>query len=181
MNEKIAALFKSYRTSESISSAELAERAGVSQGTISNIENGKFGKRKNSLETIRKIILAVRMPISDDVAEYIEINADGDNFKESTVYKAGAHTHIPATKNTFLKIKAETFLNSEGLDKEDEDAVELRKQSHYFESDIILSTYLKFIEDHQGEINQIVMRKLQERGAKLYKQYYQEEKNNGKR
>lgn len=180
MNEKIAALFKSYRTFENLSSAELAEKAGVSQGTISNIENGKFGKRKNSLETIRKIILAVGMPVSDDVAEYIEINADGDNFKESTAYKAGAHTLIPVTKNTFLKITAETFLNSTGLDKKDEDAVELRKQSHYFESDIILSTYLKFIDDHKDEIKQIVLQKLQERGAKLYKQY-QEEKNNGKR
>ncbi|WP_342501297.1 helix-turn-helix transcriptional regulator [Bacillus sp. FSL W7-1582] len=180
MNEKIAALFKSYRTFENISSAELAERAGVSQGTISNIENGKFGKRKNSLETIRKVILAVGMPVSDDVAEYIGINADGDNFKESTAYKAGGHTHIPVTKNTFLKITAETFLNSTGLNKEDEDAVELRKQSHYFESDIIISTYLNFIDDHKEEIKQIIMRKLQERGAKLYKQY-QEEKNNGER
>jgi DNA-binding XRE family transcriptional regulator len=52
---------KTYREQAFISKAELARKAGISEETISRIENGKSCR----LETKRKIILAFGLELSE--------------------------------------------------------------------------------------------------------------------
>ncbi|CAF1784524.1 MULTISPECIES: helix-turn-helix domain-containing protein [Bacillus] len=51
----IGQLLKQQRILKDFTGTELAECLGLSQGTVSNIENGKFGQRKNSLQTVKRI------------------------------------------------------------------------------------------------------------------------------
>ncbi|MFC7805829.1 helix-turn-helix domain-containing protein [Bacillus subtilis] len=51
----IGQLLKQQRILKDITGTKLAECLGLSQGTVSNIENGKFGQRKNSLQAVKRI------------------------------------------------------------------------------------------------------------------------------
>ncbi|MBP3047283.1 helix-turn-helix transcriptional regulator [Bacillus subtilis subsp. subtilis] len=53
----IGQLLKQQRILKDITGTKLAECLGLSQGTVSNIENGKFGQRKNSLQTVKRIAI----------------------------------------------------------------------------------------------------------------------------
>jgi transcriptional regulator with XRE-family HTH domain len=63
-------IIKKYRKDHNLTSKQLAELVGVSQGTISNIETGKTNP---SFENIKKIANIVDMP-KEIISSYYDIN-----------------------------------------------------------------------------------------------------------
>ncbi|WP_416731351.1 helix-turn-helix transcriptional regulator [Fictibacillus sp. JL2B1089] len=66
MNKRLGEIIRKSREEKNITSSELAKMIGISQATVSNIENGKFGKRKSTITNLKTIIKGLDIDIEDD-------------------------------------------------------------------------------------------------------------------
>ncbi|MEY8820833.1 helix-turn-helix transcriptional regulator [Bacillus subtilis] len=176
MSEKIGKLIKEHRESQRMTSAELATLAGVSQGTISNIENGRFGARKGSIEKVRQIVTLLQMDISDDVAEYLFIDKDKFPPTKRVVYNDEMIFDVTNVTRALIEISTRKKVVSEDAyphEKAHADEV------YTFESDVVINTIMDYLKDNHKEIGQKILDNLRFKSSKLleiYKKYDQKEK-----
>jgi transcriptional regulator with XRE-family HTH domain len=86
---KLGELIKSFRESKGLSKIELAERAGVSQTHIQNIE---IGKREGTFETINKLLGSLGLKSIEgninqqiNISELVSLLTDMDNNGSETI------------------------------------------------------------------------------------------------
>lgn len=84
LNTRLGELIRQTREEKNITSSELAKIAGVSQGTISNIENGKFGRRKSTISTLKTIIKGLDIKIEDEEINSF-LNSEKSALEEFTL------------------------------------------------------------------------------------------------
>lgn len=174
MNEIIGNLIKEHREQLNITSAELAKKVGVSQATISNIENGKFGKRTSSLNIINDIISVLDINIDNkEITDYIKTNNDDEN-NESSDNKLKKEVDISFTAGKCTEV----FINiSTKIPKEIEiknltpDEKESLKYNHMFETNVIVKTLVNFLTENEKKINSLIIDNLNLELEKMRKSY----------
>ncbi|MGG4275880.1 MULTISPECIES: helix-turn-helix domain-containing protein [Bacillus subtilis group] len=167
-NERIGKLIRNYRLKEKMSSADFAIFVGVSQGTISNIENGKFGQRKNSLQTVKAIIDMCGIELPPDIAEFLNIEPSNVDAEENERILVASRDMWDVTKSTSVAIQLRTFVNAESRSDEDLDYLE---RSYLYETDVIVNTIMEFIDDNKKEIRKKILENLREKSLKFLEQY----------
>lgn len=181
MNYKIGNLIKKQREKLNITSTELANKIGVSQGTISNIENGKIGKRASSLDVIRKIISELKIPLENDVKEYLNFHNDiakhNESFNKNPAYsapfiKGSQFVFKEVGKVSEVEIKIDTYI-SEDIDLSNLSASEKNKiQGMFiFESGIITKTIEEFMEQNTSQLEELINKNLNDEFKKLLSSY----------
>ncbi|AVI29875.1 XRE family transcriptional regulator [Bacillus velezensis] len=171
-NERIGKLIRNYRLKEKMSSADFALFVGVSQGTVSNIENGKFGQRKNSLQTVKSIIEMCGIDLPPDIAEFLNIEPEPTNENDDTEKILVASRDIwDVTSSTSVAIQLRTFVNGKDLDEGLEGELNSREKSYLYETDVVVNTLMEFIEENKKEIRKKVLENLREKSLRFLKQY----------
>ena len=172
-NERIGKLIRNYRLKEKMSSADFALLVGVSQGTISNIENGKFGQRKNSLQTVKRIIEICEIELPPDIAEFLNIEPEPtiENDYDTEKILVASRDMWDVTSSTSVAIQLRTFVNGKDLDEGLEEERNSREKSYIYESDVVVNTLMEFIEENKKEIRKKVLENLREKSLRFLKQY----------
>lgn len=167
MNTKIGTLIKNYREQANITSKELADKIGVSQGTVSNIENGKIGRRTSSLELVRKLIEVLNIPIDDDIKNYLNIDSISDepnaNLQNKMVQVGSVCGHVSEVIIQAKTTIKESFNISNDLDEKELTDIQI---GYLIESPIILKTISDYISDNNDEIKKLIHENI--------KKYYEE-------
>ncbi|WEZ22072.1 helix-turn-helix domain-containing protein [Bacillus subtilis] len=85
MNKEIGHLIRKTREDKKIRAIDLAEKVGVSTATISNIENGKIGKRISVIQTIINILdqLGIDYDNDEEIMSFISDNLPNRNKKKN--------------------------------------------------------------------------------------------------
>ncbi|MED4623980.1 helix-turn-helix transcriptional regulator [Bacillus velezensis] len=167
-NERIGKLIRNYRLKEKMSSADFALFVGVSQGTVSNIENGKFGQRKNSLQTVKSIIEMCGIDLPPDIAEFLNIEPSNVDDEENERILVASRDMWDVTKSTSVAIQLRTFVNAGSRSDEELDSLE---RSYLYETDVVVNTLMEFIDDNKKEIRKKILENLREKSLKFLEQY----------
>lgn len=167
-NERIGKLIRNYRLKEKMSSADFALFVGVSQGTVSNIENGKFGQRKNSLQTVKSIIEMCGIDLPPDIAEFLNIEPSNVDDEENERILVASRDMWDVTKSTSVAIQLSTFVNAESRSDKELDSLE---RSYLYETDVVVNTLMEFIDDNKKEIRKKILENLREKSLKFLEQY----------
>lgn len=153
-NNKIGTLIKNTRKESGIKSVELANKINVSQGTISNIENGKFtNKSKSTIKHINNIIEVLSIRLPKNLQDYLEGNDDLEDFpgetflSKSTIYYEG----IGMVSDLKISISAE-LSKSINLEEIESDGVSFIKSVSKFERDALINAVIDFINENKGEL-----------------------------
>ncbi|MBT2627154.1 helix-turn-helix transcriptional regulator [Bacillus sp. ISL-32] len=170
-NERIGRIIRNFRIREKMSSADFALLVGVSQGTVSNIENGKFGQRKNSLQTVKRIIEICEIELPPDIAEFLNIEPTNENDDDTEKILVASRDMWDVTSSTSVAIQLRTFVNGKDLDEGSEEERDSREKSYIYESDVVVNTLMEFIEENKKEIRKKVLENLREKSLKFLKQY----------
>ncbi|ARJ76188.1 MULTISPECIES: helix-turn-helix transcriptional regulator [Bacillus] len=171
-NERIGRIIRNFRLREKMSSADFALLVGVSQGTVSNIENGKFGQRKNSLQTVKRIIEICEIDLPPDIADFLDIEPEPTNENDDTEKILVASRDMwDVTSSTSVAIQLRTFVNGKDLDDGSEKERDSREKSYIYESDVVVNTLMEFIEENKKEIRKKVLENLREKSLRFLKQY----------
>jgi transcriptional regulator with XRE-family HTH domain len=174
MKEKIGQLIKSQREHAAMTSSELAEKVGVSQGTISNIENGKFGKRVSSIQTLKKIFGILNVPIDDEMREFIGedlYTQSSFNFSEGNfaVQVADKFT-IPFGKFTEVEVFLKTKVAEKHPSIAHEDKRKMIDSFYLYENGIILDTLKNFIINND-DLKELINTRLQDEFRSYVEEY----------
>lgn len=134
----IGEIIKRARLAKNLTTVELAQKVGVSQGTISNIENDK---RKGNEATLNKIF---------DVLEIEKNKAKVEG--QERIIRAKQLTRARFTEMEIIIATGQ--LKPENYDSLDEDEIANIDFFHRFESKIMVETLIQFLEEHQSEIKE---------------------------
>lgn len=165
MNKKIGELIKNKREETNMKSAELAAAVGVSQGTISNIENGKFGKRSSTMVTIKNIFLTLDIPYDDEIRDYF--GSVGNSIKNYFINKDKDKDTIPYTLETFnmnlelgstsvLNIAPSVEINERLFNKMPSDKQNTFHIVHLMEVEAINTGLALFFKNNEEELKKII-------------------------
>ncbi|WP_222118970.1 helix-turn-helix transcriptional regulator [Bacillus pumilus] len=151
MKNEIGNKIRQARLSKGLTAAQVANNMDVSQATMSNIENGKFGTRYSTLLLITRLFGHLDLVLSKEISDYFnhfieddknKINVSGNNhegFKEVESIKF--HSTSIGQYSGFTITVTPTFT------KENADDQLLAKGHHLIESATILKAAKKFFKD----------------------------------
>ncbi|MEK4632432.1 MULTISPECIES: helix-turn-helix domain-containing protein [Bacillus] len=142
----IGQLLKQQRISKDITGAKLAECLGLSQGTVSNIENGKFGQRKNSLQTMKRI------------ADFLGLDIELPTEKMLYVFSCDFG------KLTRGEIRISAVKREEGLQNSEDSAYKL--ESHWIEKAI-----KEWLDEQKTDLKKYVENYIKNEVKKLFSYY----------
>ncbi|OXS80149.1 helix-turn-helix domain-containing protein [Domibacillus enclensis] len=135
----IGEVIKKYRKEAKLTATELAERIGVTQGTISQLETGK---RKPSIDMLERIASVLGIP-EKLLKAFVAL--DKSDIKELTVNINLGVTELSCNFST----KISDSVNLESLTKEEQ----FKIQNEYnFLSPIFMKTVSRYIIDNKLEI-----------------------------
>ncbi|CAI6275194.1 helix-turn-helix domain-containing protein [Bacillus subtilis] len=176
--QKIANLIKTHRKMvKRFSTTELANMVGVSQATISNIENGKFGKRANSIATVKIIFEVLDIPDTDpEIRSFLNIK-DDEISKEAI---RGFGWTVPITRTTKVRIDVAAEVNAKQLQYHhltDEEQSEINEIFN-FESEVLIRSVIDYIQENFDEIQKRAVSNVKEKVQKLSQKINEDIDNN---
>ncbi|SIS19128.1 helix-turn-helix domain-containing protein [Bacillus velezensis] len=176
--QKIAKLIKTHRKMvKQFSTTELANMVGVSQATISNIENGKFGKRANSIATVKIIFEVLDIPDTDpEIRSFLNIK--DDELSKGAV--RGSGWTVPITRTTKVRFDVAAEVNAKQLQYQhltDEEQSEINEIFN-FESEVLIRSVMDYIQENFDEIQKRAVSNVKKKVQKLSNKINEDISNN---
>lgn len=160
MNSSIGKLIKKYREELKLTAAELGEKIGFSQSSISHVENGRREPSREMLEEIAKVF---NMPVERLLEESKSIVDSND---EKITIEDGSAIELLGSVTDIIFIVGTRF-SKEALKKDEPEVISRKKMIHEFDSPFIKEEIINFFEEHQEEIINRFAKRIEEERKKI--------------